>query len=187
MFPICFIISIFPPNRLQTRRSYYLFIFFFIFKNRLILCGNNNQNMDECCINFACVSSLPSYSINKLFDNHKSNMLKGCEGVGQCGKPRALWTILLLSFFFLPLKSLCVLNESFDAHGSLPHTSAHPSPPCLSNNSASLIISPSVLPRKCLNVIFIHATPPSPRGRSPERAHCPTHLVFLPWDTCRHL
>lgn len=30
---------------------------------------------------------------------------------------------------------------------------------------------------------FIHTMP---TGLCSERAHCPTNLVFLPWDTCRH-
>lgn len=128
------------------------------------------------CINFAYVFSLPSCSINKLFDNHKSNMLMRCEGVGQCGEPWALST--RLGLYGIRFFSWSLINGSFDVRGSLPHTSLYTH---VSNNSATLIISPSVLPRKCLNVISYTLCP---TGLYPERDHCPTHLVFPPWDAC---
>lgn len=83
---------------------------------------------------------------------------------------------------FLKLKPLCILNEElWCTSPPPPHLS--PIPLHVSNNSVALIISPSVLPWKCLNVISYTLCP---TGLYPERAHCPTHLVFLPWDTCRH-
>lgn len=111
MFPLCFIVSIYTLNQVQLQTSC-----FFFFLHALFSMETPTRIWMKFHIDFAYVFSLPSCSINKFFDNHKSIMLMICEGVGQYGKLWALWTILQLyeicfSYWSLSVSLMTVLTH----------------------------------------------------------------------------